>query len=142
MKKVSTSVAEMHIDEDGLLQIRFFKGVIVTLEKVKEYYAISNELLNNQKSLVLVDASEEYEITEDAKAYGQTEEAMKSRIAVAFVTNSIGNQLMFNLYLKFYKPLVPIKMFSNKEKALNWLKSFYIMPGDKIEIKKKKKQDE
>ncbi len=139
MNKVSTSVAEMYIDEDGILQIRFYRGVTVTLEKVKEYYAVSNDLLNNQKSLVLIDASEDYEITEEAKAYGQTEEAMKNRIAIAFVTKSLANQLMFNLYLKFYKPLVPMKMFANKESALIWLKSFYVMPGEKYELKKKKK---
>jgi len=139
MDKVSTSVAEMYIDEDGILQIRFFRGVEVTLEKAIEYYAVSNDLLNNQKSLVLVDASEDYQITEEAKAYVQTEEAMKNRIAIAFVTNSLANQLMFNLYVKFYKPLVPLKMFSNKTAALNWLKSFYVMPGDKFELKKKKK---
>ena len=140
MNKVSTSVAEMYIDEDGILQILFFRGVEVTLEKAKEYYAVSNDLLNNQKSLVLVDASEDYQITEEAKAYIQTEEAMKNRIAVAFVTKSIANQLMFNLYLKFYKPLVPMKMFSNKTVALNWLKSFYVMPGEKFELKKKTNQ--
>jgi hypothetical protein len=139
MDKVSTSVAEMYIDEDGILQIRFFRGVEVTLEKAIEYYAVSNDLLNNQKSLVLVDASEDYQITEEAKAYVQTEEAMKNRIAIAFVTNSIANQLMFNLYVKFYKPLVPLKMFSNKTAALKWLKTFYVMPGDKFELKKKKK---
>jgi hypothetical protein len=139
MDKVRTSVAEMYIDEDGILQIRFFRGVEVTLEKAIEYYAVSNDLLNNQKSLVLVDASEDYQITEEAKAYVQTEEAMKNRIAIAFVTNSLANQLMFNLYVKFYKPLVPLKMFSNKTAALKWLKSFYVMPGDKFELKKKKK---
>jgi hypothetical protein len=139
MNKISTSVAEMYIDDDGILQIRFFEGVKVTLEKVKEYYAITNDLLKNQKSLVLIDASEDYEITEEAKAYGQTEEAMKNRIAVAFVTKSIANQLMFNLYLKFYKPLVPMKMFSDKTAALKWLTAFYVMPGEKFELKKKKK---
>jgi len=128
----------MHIDDDRILHIKFFKGAVVTLEKVIEYYAVSNKLLDGKKALVLIDASEDYEITDDAKKYGQSDEAMKSRIAIAYVTNSITNKLMFNLYLKFYKPRVPLQMFSTKEKALKWLNTFYVLPGDKFERKKKK----
>ena len=138
MNKVKTSVAEMHIDDDGILQIRFFKGAKITLEKIEEYYRLSNELLGGKKALVLVDASEEYEVTEEAKAYGQTDEATKNRIAIAYVTSSFTNKIMFNLYLKVYKPRVPLKMFTNKNAALKWLNSFYVLPGEKF-LKQKNK---
>ncbi|MBN8696794.1 MAG: hypothetical protein J0L87_09700 [Bacteroidetes bacterium] len=137
MDKVSTSVAEMHIDDDGILQIRFFKGTTVTLEKIKEYYRVSNDLLGGKKALVLIDASEDYTVTDDAKAYGQTDEATKNRIAIAYVTGSVANRIMFNLYLKIYKPNVPLKMFTSKSAALKWLNSFYVLPGEKY-LKQKK----
>lgn len=139
MDKVSTSVAEMHIDDDGILQIRFFKGTTVTLEKIKEYYRVSNDLLGGKKALVLIDASEDYTVTDEAKAYGQTEEATKNRIAIAYVTGSVANRIMFNLYLKIYKPKVPLKMFTSKEAALKWLNSFYVLPGEKYQLKKNNK---
>ncbi len=104
MNKANTSVAEMHIDDDGILQIRFFKGVTITLDEIKEYYKVSNELLAGKKALVLVDASEDYNVTDEAKAFGQTDEATKNRIAIAYVTSSITNRIMFNLYVKIYKP--------------------------------------
>ena len=88
--------------------------------------------------MVLVDASEEYEVTEEAKAYGQTDEATKNRIAIAYVTSSFTNKIMFNLYLKVYKPRVPLKMFTNKNAALKWLNSFYVLPGEKF-LKQKNK---
>jgi len=138
MKKVETSIAEMHIDEDGILQIRIKKGVHLTLESIKEYYAETNKLLGENKALVLFDASADYTITEEAKAFGQTEEATKNRIAIAYVTNSLTNKLVFNLYTKLYKPKVPMKMFSSKENGLKWLKTFYVLPGEKY-IRKKKR---
>ncbi len=137
MKKAETSVAEMRIDEDGILNIKIKKGAHLTLEKIQEYFEVSNNLLGDRSALVLFDASEKYSITEEAKAYGQTEDATKKRIAIAFVTNSMANKLMFNLYLKIYKPKVPTKMFSNKTSALSWLKTFFVLPGEKFVRKKK-----
>jgi len=135
---VETSIAEMHIDEDGILQIKIKKGAYLTLENIKEYYAETNKLLGENKALVLFDASAEYTITEEAKAFGQTEEATKNRIAIAYITNSVTNKLVFNIYVKLYKPKVPMKMFSKKENGLKWLKTFYVLPGEKY-IRKKKR---
>lgn len=138
MKKAETSIAEMHIDEDGILQTKIKKGAHLTLENLKEYYSATNNLLEGRKALVLFDASEEYTTTEEANAYGQTEEATANRIAIAYITNSVTNKLAFNLYIKFYKPKVPMKMFSKKESGLKWLRSFFVMPGEKYISKRKK----
>lgn len=139
MNKITTSVAEMHVDVDGILNIKIFPNVLLTLEKVKEYYIISKEIVGNKKALVLFDGSEEYSITEEAKFFGASKEVTDTRIAVAYITNSIANKLMFNLYLSVNKPEVPTKMFSSKENGLKWLKTFFVMPGDKfVNVKKKR----
>lgn len=133
-----TSVAEMYIDEDGILIIRVLPGVTITEEKAKEVFETSLTLLNGRKALVLFDASAEYDTTEGAKTFGSSKFVADSRIAMAYVTSSIANRLMFNLYLSVYKPLVPTKMFTSRESGLKWLRSFYVLPGDKF-IRKKKK---
>lgn len=138
MKKAETSIAEMHIDEDGILQTKIKKGAHLTVENLREYYKLTNILLEGKKALVLFDASEEYTTTDEADTYGQSEEATANRIAIAYITNSISNKLRFNLYRKFYRPKVPMKMFSKKENGLKWLKSFFIMPGEKYISKRKK----
>jgi len=137
MNKVITSVAEMYIDEDGILRIKILTGTKLTIVAMKEYLEASYKLLNGKKALVLFDGTAEYEVTEEAKAFGASKEVQDTRIAIAFVTKSITNSLMFNLYLKVYKPEVPTKMFSSNESGLKWLRSFYVMPGDKFERKKK-----
>ncbi|HEY0030184.1 MAG TPA: hypothetical protein VGC65_05455 [Bacteroidia bacterium] len=129
---IKTSVAEMHLDEDGILCIKMLPGVDVTLEKVKEYFEVSNQLLAGKMALVLFDATAEYSITEEAKAYVSGKEASQNRIAIAYLTRSVTNGLMLNLYLKIYSPPVPTRMFSSKGRALKWLNSFYVMPGDKF----------
>ena len=138
MNKVSTSVAEMQIDEDGILRIKMLSGIHLTKELAKEYFDASVKLLNGKKALILFDGTGEYTVSEEAKAFGSSEEVVNTRIAIAYVTRSISNKLMFNLYLTVYKPKVPTKMFSSEASGLKWLKSFYVMPGDKFERKKRK----
>ena len=137
MNKVVTSVSEMYIDDDGILRIKILPGAKMTIDTLKEYLETSSKLLNGKKALVLVDGSADYEITEEAKAYGSSKEVTDTRIAIAYVTKSISNKLMFNLYLSVYKPAVPTKMFSSENSGLKWLKTFFVMPGDKFERKKK-----
>jgi hypothetical protein len=139
MNRIRTSVAEMFIDSDGILHIKILEGVHVTIEKSKEYYNVSNQLLEGKKALVLVDGSAKFTITKEAKAYGAGIEIAENRIAVAFVTNSLVNKVMVNCYIKLYKPIVPTQLFSSEENALKWLKTFFVMPGDKY-IKPKKRK--
>ncbi|MFL5763469.1 MAG: hypothetical protein ACJ77K_05950 [Bacteroidia bacterium] len=137
MNKVITSVAEMYMDEDDILRMRILPGADITLDKVKENYEASLRLLNGRKALVLTDGTAEYTISDEAKHFSAGPEASAGRIAVAYLTRSVTNKLMFNLYLKIYAPLVPTKMFSSEDAALRWLRSFYVMPGEKFVRKKK-----
>lgn len=138
MNKVVTSVAEMQIDEDGILRIKILPGANLTLDAVKEYFEATKKLLAGKKALVLFEAVSEYTLSEEAKVFGTSNEVASTRIAIAYVTKSITNRLMFNLYISVYKPSVPTRMFSSNDAGLKWLKSFYVMPGDKFERKKKK----
>ncbi len=138
MKKITTSVAEMYIDEDGILRIKILPGVTINNENLKEYINASLKLLDGKKALVLFNASSEYSITDEAKKIGASKEVTDTRIAIAYVTKSFTNKLMYNLYISVYKPTVPTKMFSSEASGIRWLKSFYVLPGDKFERKKKK----
>lgn len=138
MNKVVTSVSEMYIDDDGILRIKVIKGVVISLEKMKEHLEASAKLLKGGKALTLIEGASKFTMTEEANKYLASVKGAENRIAAAFVTNSFFNKVWFNFYLKFNKPVTPTKMFNSEENAIIWLKSFYIMPGDKFERKKKK----
>ena len=138
MNKVVTSVSEMYIDDDGILRIKVIKGVVVSMKKLQEHLDASAKLLKGKKALTLITGVSKFTMTEEASIYLASKKGAENRIAAAFVTNSFFNKIWFNLYLKVNKPLTPTKMFNSEENAIIWLKSFYIMPGDKFERKKKK----
>ena len=131
-------MAEMFIEEDGILRIKILEGAHVTIQKSKKYFETSKQLLGSKKALILVDGSAKFTITKEAKMYGVGKEVAENRIAVAFVTNSLVNNVMVNCYIKLYKPVVPTQLFSSEENALKWLKTFFVMPGDEYLRPKKK----
>ncbi len=138
MNKIRTSVTEMFLDDDGILRIRVIKGAVITLEKMREHLAASSKLLGGKKALTLIDGSAQFSMTTEASKLLASKEGSENRIAAAFVTNSFLNKIWFNFYLKFNKPVIPTKMFNSEENAILWLKSFYVMPGDKFERPKRK----
>jgi hypothetical protein len=44
--------------------------------------------------------------------------------AVAFYTPNLASRVIINSYLMIYPPDVPAKFFSNRERAIKWLKQF------------------
>ncbi len=138
MDKIRTSTSEMYVDEDGILRVKVFANAIVTLEKIKENYAVYKELLGDKKVLLLIDSREKYTFTQEARAYAAGNEVKLNRIATAFVVGSIGGWLLASVYIRLNRPVIPTRMFFREVNALKWLRSFYIFPGDAYESKKKR----
>jgi len=99
MNKVKTSVVEIFIDDDDTLYIKILLNALLTIEAVKEYFSVTLELLSGKKVLILFDGTEKYQLTGQAKAFRASKDVTETRIAIAFVTNSISNKVKFNLYL-------------------------------------------
>ncbi len=55
-------------------------------------------------------------LTQDDAAYGTK--------AVAFLINCKVQEILYNFFIIMHKPPAPSKMFTNKEKALEWLQQF------------------
>ena len=47
--------------------------------------------------------------------------------AIAYYTTNFAIKLFFNMYVKINKPKIPIKLFSKKEEALNWLTNLMLL---------------
>jgi len=99
LNKVKTSVVEIFIDDDDTLYIKILLNALLTIEAVKEYFSVTLELLSGKKVLILFDGTEKYQLTGEAKAFRASKDVTETRIAIAFVTNSISNKVKCNLYL-------------------------------------------
>jgi len=73
---------------------------------------------------VLLDATNNFTVTAEARKLIASKEFSEKRLAAAFVTNSLANKLTGNFFIKINKPHTPVRLFNSKDEALKWLKGF------------------
>ena len=78
-------------------------------------------LQNNQKMKILVDSRGLFNITKEARDYAAEDRHAELSIAMALVSDSLPTKLMMNFFIKFNRPKTPTKMFTDVDKALEWL---------------------
>lgn len=138
MNKIRTSISDIYIDNDGILHVEMLEGADVTLERAKENFRAIKQLLGNNKALILINTKAGFKFRSEARKYTAINEDTINRVATAFVVNSFANKLIVNLYIKLNKPVVPTRMFLSEVNALKWLKTFFILPGEKYLRSEKK----
>jgi hypothetical protein len=123
MQQVITRTAEIILSDEGILHTRIFEGAQLTLKDVQEYYAFTRRLAGEQKVLALIDGRASFTITDEARAYA-AEQSNITRRATALITSSAAVRVLYNLFVRVNRPLVPTKMFSDEKSAVAWLKTF------------------
>jgi hypothetical protein len=121
---IRTPINEKYIDDEGFLRMKVIDGVQITVDNLKEDMSVNKELTGGKKICVLYDARPNFLITVQAREFLQTEAFNADRLATAVITNKLGVRIMVNFMTRVKKTVTPLRVFSNEEKALKWLRSF------------------
>ena len=113
---------EIKMIEDGIFRLIFIENAEIELEDAKEMGTIIRQIANGQKFAVLVDGTNVFSVSPEAKVLIASKEYTKDRIAAAFIINSLGNRIAGNFFIKFNKPATPTQLFNDEKSALEWLK--------------------
>lgn len=120
----STPYSKMWIDDSGIAHSYYIKKIDVTLEIAKNDMEIISKLSQGKKVPILVDLGNANSITRKAREFFSGNESKDTLSAAALITNSPMHIVMGNFFLGINKPPYPIKLFSSKENALEWLRKF------------------
>lgn len=110
--------------EDGLVQIDINAEAEVTLEEVIEGTDYIMSVVEDRKFPVLFIAKEFSVPSSESRDYLAKKESLPYSLADAYVICSFPQKLIGNFYLKFNKPGRPTKIFTDKDEAIKWLKTF------------------
>ena len=122
-KIYQTKVVTIWQRNDGIIQEDFVDGAIIGLLELKEIIEIGKKLFN-PKYLVYVDMSNIKSVSYEARNYLKTDEASLKVKAIAYKIQSKVSTIIGNFLNYVNKPDYPTKLFTNEEKAIEWLKSF------------------
>ncbi|MBL7922116.1 MAG: hypothetical protein JNJ40_17510 [Bacteroidia bacterium] len=122
-KKITTAKYEVTLLEDGIVENFIKSGAVMEEQDVTMLKQHNFEAAGQKPYVILVTPGELVTFTSEARQLAASKNFIEAARAKALLINSIGNKIMGNFYLKVNKPFIKTKIFSDREKALVWLRS-------------------
>lgn len=125
MKTKDLGKYSLELDERGFLWIRHKSDVTFELEDAVKQRNEILEFCNNEQLPFLIDVRvTNWNAEKDVREFHSTDEALLSlKNAEAILVNNLGIRILANAYQKINKPPVPVKVFTNEDKAIEWIVS-------------------
>ena len=121
---IDLNVADVWINDDGVIWMRFKPCEAHTLEDAIAVVKAHNDLAGNQQVPVIADIREvSVGADRQAREYYVAEESSRLKLGMAMLVKSPMQRMLGNIFFRINRPPYPSKMFSSEEKALSWLDS-------------------
>ncbi len=86
--------------------------------------AACNELSGNVQRPALVVVGEFANFNTDAREFTADPSRETASTAIAYVLTSLAQRMVANFFIRFNKPVKPVKFFRDRASALAWLEEF------------------
>lgn len=127
-KKLETKRAVFHIFNGNVVELEFKEDTHIDIEGAKEdfkaYWTFVNSYIDEKTQfLSLVTIPKNMDIDQEALKFYKEAFAQKEYKALkqAWVCPSYLSKVIAYVYNKMRKPAFPLKVFTNREKAIKWL---------------------
>lgn len=120
LKKVSAQKIE-----EGILLNHFKAGENIEIDDFRELRKVNMDLAEAKPYTVLGMADELTSFSKEAREWLASKETVGLKIAKAIVISSLGQRIIGNFYIKVNQPYTKTKLFTKREKALEWLRKEY-----------------
>lgn len=128
IKTVELSSLVGTLRSDGIAHIHLKENTHITLDVQSQMERAYNELTSIKRPFIFT-GDEFVSITSEAR---KNAVAMEMRVPIAvsaIVVNNLAQRIIADYYYKFNKPLMPYRVFTNKDKAITWLKENFEIPS-------------
>ena len=119
--EIRTRFAKIWLGEDGIVQMDIFTKAEYTLGDIRESLEGIGKVSKGQRRPLLVDArnvrSIDFAARQEAASY-------ESATSVAILTDSPVSRFIGTVFMTLNKRAHPIRLFTSKAAAIQWLKGF------------------
>ena len=125
IEMIKTEVADLIKVNEYTVLVELYEGSDITDDTVMELRDKAISLFNGGKFFSIIDGTKGYAtLTNEALAKSANDVKLaEHRMAQAIVVDTLSLSMIANFYLKFKKPLRPVKIFDKRHKAYKWLES-------------------
>lgn len=124
-KELSNPYVDLKL-EDGIVFAKYKSDIKIDLEAAKILVEDRKKISDYQNYPLFIDATEVSKMSKEARNYFGTKEGAEFISAAAIYTNSSLSKFLANFLIRvnLIKQHTVVKAFDNKEKAIEWLKTF------------------
>lgn len=117
---LKTAMCLYEFDDTHILHVTPFP-VDLTDSIIEENYLLLKDFVNNKKVKMFVDNSNGLPFDKKHRlAFERQSEEFCS--AIAFYSNSVVGNAIANIFVAMTRTVIPMKIFGNQTRALNWLR--------------------
>jgi hypothetical protein len=110
--------------EDGVMVITYADNLVISLDIAKEMVEDRRQFSGSIPLPLLVDIRGLASVDTPSRKYFATPGAVENVPVAALLAKSLLSKLVGNIYITVDKPSLSIKLFTDHNKALTWLKKF------------------
>lgn len=114
---------------DEILVATFLKKEI-DLDAAKYLVKKRYEFIGENKFMTMIDFHQVKFTSKEARSYFSGERSTKNILAMAVLVRSILQRTVSSFFIKLNKPKYPVKIFVDKNDAINWLRSFHYITNE------------
>ncbi len=126
--------ARIWLGDDGIVRIKYPDNFHITMDVMESVYQQHVEITTDKRP-IMADAGSVATVDYDAQQFVSTDKAAALTSALAVIVKSAFTRAMGEMFMMFYKPPFPTRMFNREEDALEWLKTF-LTEENKVTAKK------
>lgn len=121
---LNLKTSEVNFRSDGIVNLHIKSNQTLTGEDTKSMVEFIGKTGNGEKLLLLITTGEYSLADKEAREFGASKAGNEFTLAAAIVVKSLAQKLIGNAYIKINKPIAPNALFTDEQKAIDWLKTF------------------
>lgn len=121
---VDLRVFQTWLDVDGICYTNVKPNAIIEVEDAKANSQAVKEVSAGNIYPLLVNLKGIHYISKEARDHFSMQNRTAGVKAIGMLIKSPGSRIIGNFFLGLNKPTVPTKLFTDKDKAIQWLKRF------------------
>lgn len=126
IESVEDRASTIEFWDNYIIFIKLKDNIQVELEDAQnQYHFLKSKYNHINKHLVLVETGNDTSISKEAREFSEKPESNEMTKAMAVIVKSLAHRLIINFIIKFtHHQSMKMKMFDEKQKAIDWLLTF------------------
>jgi len=125
ISKARTSIANLYLTSDNILEIRFIEEYVVEPDDIKEIRKALREISENPVDRILVVPGIHGSISKEARDFDMFDgEPKQEKLMVAIVTGQLHQRILGTMYFRYVqRKKYQSKFFKKEKEAMEWLQN-------------------